>query len=130
MEIGDFAFVVETGKSFDQAVVSVLKAVEQKNWALFGVYDMRERLAAKGFEQRPLKVIEICSGKHASKFLEKNRLVSLCMPCKVNVIEQEGGKVKIAVMKPTAISLFFPEVGKEEAEQAEKDLMEIVESAR
>lgn len=128
MNVSDFAHVVETNKSFDEAVVSVLKAVEQKGWALFQIYDIKERLAAKGFEQKPLKIIEICSGKYANQFLNKNRLISLCMPCKINVLE-ENGKVKIVGMKPTMISQFFPEVNKKEAEEAEKDVIEIVNNA-
>src|SRR3989338_5992111 len=111
MRVEDFAYIVETKKGFDQAVVSVLKAVEQKGWALFQIYDIKERLAAKGFAQAPLKIIEICSGKHANQFLSKNRLISLCMPCKINVLE-ENGKVLIAGMKPTMISQFFPEINK------------------
>ncbi len=75
MRTEDFAYVVTTRKSFDDAVVAVLKAVDQKGWALFGVYDVRERLAAKGFGQEPLKIIEVCSAKHASRFLEKNKLI-------------------------------------------------------
>ena len=129
MNINNFAYIVETEKSFDDAVVSVLRAVEQKGWSLFNIYDVKERLAAKGFEQKPLKIIEICSGKHANNFLNKNRLISLCMPCKINVLE-ENGKVKIAGMKPTMISQFFPEVSKEEAEEVEKDIKEIVDVAR
>jgi len=129
MKIQDFAYIAETEKSFDEAVVSVLKAVEQKGWVLFQVYDVKERLAAKGFEQKPLKIIEICSGKHANQFLNKNRLTSLCMPCKINVME-ENGKIKIAGMKPTMISQFFPEVSRKEAEEAEKDIKEMVDNAR
>ncbi|MBI4149622.1 DUF302 domain-containing protein [Candidatus Woesearchaeota archaeon] len=129
MNTDDFAYIVETKKSFDDAVVSVLQAVEQKGWTLFQVYDIRERLAAKGFSQKPLKIIEICSGKHAHQFLSKNRLISLCMPCKINVLE-ENETVKIAGMKPTMISQLFPEVGRKEAEQAEKDVMEMVDNAR
>ena len=129
MIIEDFAYIVETEKNFDEAVISVLKAVEQKGWALFQIYDVKERLAAKGFEQNPLKIIEICSGKHANQFLNKNRLISLCMPCKINVLE-ENGKVKIIGMKPTMISHFFPEVSKEESEEVEKDVKEIVDNAR
>src|SRR3989338_5944411 len=110
MKQEDFAYIVETKKSFDEAVVSVLKAVEQKDWALF-------------------QIIEICSGKHANQFLKKNRLISLCMPCKINVLEEDG-KVKIAGMKPTMISEFFPEVSKEEAEEVERDVKEIVDNAR
>src|SRR3989344_5721780 len=129
MKIEDFAYIVETKKNFGDAVVSVLKAVEQKGWALFQIYDVKERLAAKGFEQKPLKIIEICSGKHANNFLNKNRLISLCMPCKINVLE-EGGRVKIVGMKPTIISQFFPEVSKEEAEWVEMDIKEIVDSSK
>ena len=129
MKIEDFAYVVETEKSFEDAIVSVLKAVEQKGWALFQVYDIKERLAAKGFSQKPLKIIEICSGKYANQFLNKNRLISLCMPCKINVLE-ENEKVKIVGMKPTIISQFFSEVNRKEAEQVEKDVIEIVDNAR
>ena len=129
MKIEDFAYTVETKKSFDEAVVSVLKAVEQKGWALFQIYDVKERLAAKGFEQKPLKIIEICSGKYANQFLNKNKLISLCMPCKINVLEDEG-KVKIIGMKPTIISQFFPKISRQEVEVVEKDIKEIVDEAR
>ena len=125
----DFAYIAETNKKFDDAVVSVLKAVERKGWALFQIYDVKERLAARGFKQKPLKIIEICSGKHANNFLNKNRMVSLCMPCKINVLEEDG-KIQIAGMKPTMISQFFPEVSKNEAEEVEKEIIEIVDNAK
>lgn len=129
MNIEDFAYIVETKKSFEEAVVSVLKAVEEKGWTLFQIYDIKERLAAKGFQQNSLKIIEICSGKYANQFLNKNRLISLCMPCKINVLE-ENEKVKIVGMKPTMISQFFPEVTKKEAEEVEKDVIEMVNNAK
>ena len=129
MDIRDFAYIVETEKNFDDAVVSVLKAVEQKGWSLFQVYDVKERLAAKGFNQKPLKIIEMCSAKYANQFLNKNRLISLCMPCKVNVVDDEG-RVKIIGMKPTMISQFFPEVEEEDAREAEKDIIDIIEMAK
>ena len=129
MKIEDFAYIVETEKSFDEAVVSVLKAVEQKGWALFQIYDIKERLAAKGFEQEPLKIIEICSGKHANNFLNKNRLISLCMPCKINVLE-DNEKVKIIGMKPAIISQLFPEVSREEVEEIEKEIKEMINKAK
>lgn len=125
----DFAYVVETEKNFDEAVVSVLKAVEQKSWSLFQIYDVKERLAAKGFKHNSLKIIEICSAKHANNFLNKNKLISLCMPCKINVFE-ENGKVKIAGMNPKIISQFFPEINKGEAEEVEKDIKGIVDNSK
>jgi|SRR3989344_6473583 len=129
MNVEDFAYIVETGKGFDDAVISVLKAVEQRGWTIFQIYDVKERLAVKGFSQSPLKIIEICSGKHANNFLNKNKLISLCMPCKINVLEANG-KVKIAGMNPLLISEFFPEVSRKEAEEAEKDIKEIIDNAK
>ena len=87
MKTEDFAYIVETEKSFDEAVISVRKAVEGKGLAIFQVYDYREILAVKGFKQMPLKIIEICSGKYANQFLNKNRFTSLSMPCKINILK-------------------------------------------
>src|SRR3990167_1975926 len=129
MKIEDFAYIVETEKGFDEAVVSVRKAVENKGWAIFQVYDYKEILAVKGFKQKPLKIIEICSGKYANQFLNKNKLTSLCMPCKINVLE-ENGKVKIIGMNPTIISQFFPEISQEEAMEAEKAIKEIIDNSK
>ena len=129
MEIEDFAYIVETEKSFDEAVISVLKAVEARGWNLFSIYDIRERLAAKGFEQEPLKIIEVCSGKYANDFLNKNKLISLCMPCKINVFE-ENGKIKIAGMKPTIVSEIFKEVKKEEVEEIANVIKEIINNSK
>ena len=129
MKTEDFAYIVETEKSFDEAVVSVRRAVENKGWAIFQVYDYKEILAVKGFKQNPLKIIEICSGKYASQFLNRNKLTSLCMPCKINVFE-EGKKVKIIGMKPAIMSQFFPEIIRQEAEEVEKDIIEIIDNAK
>ncbi len=129
MKTEEFVYAVETEKNFDDAVVSVLKSVEKKGWTIFQIYDIKERLAAKGFEQKPLKIIEMCSGKHANKLLNKNRLASICMPCKINVI-QDKDAVKIVAMKPTMISNFFHEITGEEVEEIERDVKEIVDFAK
>src|SRR3989338_7808203 len=129
MRIEDFVYIVETGKSFDEAVVSVRRSVENKGWAIFQVYDYKEILTVKGFDQKPLKIIEICSGKYANQFLNKNKLTSLCMPCKINVLEEDE-KVKIIGMNPAIISQFFPEVSQEESMEVEKDIKEIINNAK
>ena len=97
MEIEDFAYVVETEKSFDEAVVSVLREVESLGWTLFNVYDIRERLAVKGFEQKPLKIIEICSGKHANNFLNKMKINCLIQNLRdaVQIAERNTSKNQI-----------------------------------
>ena len=129
MKIGDFAYIVETKKNFEEACISILKSVEKKGWSVFSIYDLRERLAAKGYDHNKMKIIEICSAKYADKFLKKNSLVSLCMPCKINVIE-DNSFVKIVGMKPSMLSLFFTEIHPEESVEVEAELKEIVDNAK
>ena len=129
MKPEEFSYAVETEKSFDDAVIAVLKAAEQRGWALFQIYDIKERMAAKGFEHHPLKIIELCAAKHANQLLKQNRLVSLCMPCKINVF-QENTAVRIVTMKPTMMTQFFPEINPEDAKIIEKDVIAIVDGAR
>lgn len=129
MRTEDFVYITETEKDFNEAVIYVLKAIEQKGWTIFQIYDIKERLAAKGFEQEPLKIIEICSGKYANQFLNKNKLISLCMPCKINVLEEDG-KVKIIGMRPKIISQFFSDINEDETEEIEKDITEIIDNSK
>ena len=76
MKIENFTYVVETKKDFDESVISVLRTIEKKGWTVFQVYDLKERLEAKGFIQDRLKIIEICSAKHANSLLNINKIFS------------------------------------------------------
>lgn len=130
MQAEDVEYVVETDKNFDDVVVDILKAIEQKGWAVFQIYDIRERLRAKGFEShKPLKVIEFCSGKYANHFLSKNRLSSMFLPCRINVLQEEN-KVRIVGFNPIVISKLFPEVDKQIADEARKEVVGIIDSVR
>lgn len=129
MNIEDFLYIVETNKTFEESVISVLKSVDQKSWSLFQIYDIKERMAAKGFYQQKLKIIEICSAKYANELLNKSKFISLCMPCKINVIEQNN-KVFIAGMKPSMILQLFPDVTSKDVVQIERDVIEIVDNAK
>jgi len=51
------------------------------------------------------------------------------MPCKINVLE-ENGKVKIIRMELTMISKLFPEINKQEVEEIEKEIREIIDKVR
>ncbi|MFH2020669.1 MAG: DUF302 domain-containing protein [archaeon] len=126
--MNDIAIEVNTSKNFDEAVVSVLQSVDKQGWALFQIYDIKERLAAKGFEFERLKIIEICSAKHASRLLKKNKLASLCMPCKINVIETKG-KVTITGMNPLMITEIFPDITKQDVAAVEADIRMMVEGS-
>jgi uncharacterized protein (DUF302 family) len=128
MKMGAKLYSVETKKSFKDAVVGVLKAVEKQGWTVFQVYDMAERLSAKGFSHQPLKIIEICSGKHASRVLNKDISASICLPCRINVAEV-GGKTRIFAMLPSVLPEFFENVQIEDISEAERELREMIDNS-
>jgi uncharacterized protein (DUF302 family) len=128
MEMSEISYCKSTPKDFQDAVVSVLQQVEKKGWSVFGIYDLQERLAAKGFCHEEMKVVEICSAKHADKFLSRNRMAALCMPCRIAILRQDNA-VRIAGMRPAFLSQFFPEVAPDETVAAEADIRDIIDGA-
>ncbi|GBC75974.1 hypothetical protein HRbin07_00166 [bacterium HR07] len=109
--MSSFVYVVETGKSFQEAVIAVRKAAEAHKWGILGDYDFSEILAAKGFPQAEhVKSLDICAPAHANALMGAERLTGLCMPCSVLVFTEKG-KTKIAAMRPGAVMpQLFPEV--------------------
>jgi len=126
--MNDFLYVKESRKSFDDIVIALLRSIEKKSWALFQIYDIKERLAAKGFAHGRTKVIELCSAKHASRALAKNPAASACMPCRISVFE-ENGKPFVAAMNPSAMAKILDGIREEDVKEAEKEIIEIVEEA-
>ncbi|MEK6979364.1 MAG: DUF302 domain-containing protein [Candidatus Micrarchaeota archaeon] len=128
MDETDFIFSKITEKLFDDAVVSVMKNIEKKSWAIFAVYDIRERLAAKGFSHGNMKIIEFCSAKNADMVLTKNPFISICMPCRISVFETDG-KTIISSMKPLAMGSFFKGIEKTDIEEVDIGIKEIIDNA-
>lgn len=129
MEERDFLLVEKTNKGFDQAVVSLLQAIEKKGWTIFGVYDIKERLASKGFKQEMLKIVEFCNAKAADSLLSQNRLVSACMPCRVAVMQEKNG-VKLVAMRPAAMTRLFQGIDTATAETIDADIRQILQDAQ
>ncbi len=123
----EMLYVRTTEKSFQEAVVAVMHSLEQHKWALFQVYDIAERLAAKGFLQKPLKILEFCSASHAHQLLQQNRLLAVCMPCRIAVLQEE--KVTIAAFRPVFLGTFFPELDRESLESMEAGMRAVIDAS-
>ena len=92
-------------------------------------YPSTATLAEKGFPREPLKVIEICNAKYASRVLDKDVKIALMLPCPICVYV-EGGKTHISTLLPSSIADFFPQAGIEGlASEVEKIVLKIVEEA-
>ncbi|HEY5595923.1 MAG TPA: DUF302 domain-containing protein [Candidatus Bipolaricaulota bacterium] len=109
MAIENFSYVVETKKSFKDALIAVRKQAESRKWGVLGDYDFSEILSSKGFPQaEQAKSLDLCSPSHANQVMAAEKLAALCMPCSVLVFTDQG-KTKIAAVKPgVMLPLLFP----------------------
>src|SRR3989344_9313914 len=103
----EFDYTITTIKTFDEAVQNTQDEIVKAGMRVLYVHDVQKTLAEKGFAREPFKIIEFCSAKYASKFLEEDVKIGLCMPCKINVYVHDGGTY-ISGMRPVILPQFFP----------------------
>ena len=122
----NLAYTVPTIKSFDEAVAAVEQNTALHGFRVLHVHDIAAALAEKGFSHEPIKIIEICNARYASKVLERDITAAVMLPCPIVVYRQEG-QTHISSMIPSAIAGFFPGKSLEfVAEQVELAVLAIV----
>ena len=123
-------YSVTTTKSFEEAVKSVGEQTEANGFRVLYVHDVQETLAEKNFKIQPLKILEVCNAKFASNALDIDLVVSLLMPCKINVYSEKR-KIIISTIRPTSLATIF---NKQElrsfAEDVEKVLISIIDQSK
>jgi uncharacterized protein (DUF302 family) len=124
-----FEQTVTTDKSFDEAVSAIEQKAVENGFRVLQTHDIAATLTEKGFPRQPLKVIEICNAKYASKVLEKDVKISLMLPCPISVYVKDG-KTHISTMLPSSIAQFFPHAGIEGiAVEVESIVLKIIKDA-
>lgn len=103
----DFDYTVTTNKSFDEAVKAVEEETKHAGFRVLYIHDVAATLKEKGYEIKPLKIIEICSARSAYTILQADIKIGLCLPCKINVYIN-GDQTYISGMRPVVLSQFFP----------------------
>ncbi len=104
----NLAYVVESGRSFDELVEDVQKKIAENGFRVLYVHDVQKTLQDKGFTFPGYKIIELCNAKFANTVLQADMNIGLMIPCKINVYEREGKRFVVGML-PTLISEFFPE---------------------
>ena len=125
-------YITETGKDFETAAKHLEEAVKRHKYGVLHIHDLQKTLKEKGidFPQR-VRIFEVCNPQRAVRVLTVHMPVNLALPCRISVFE-DGGKVKIGMIKPTFLLSVFPdwEKMKGEAEEVEQDTIRIIEDAR
>ncbi|MDP2684348.1 MAG: DUF302 domain-containing protein [bacterium] len=126
----EFDYTIITKNNFDSAVDSVQNEIVKAGMRVLHVHDVQKTLAEKGFQKKPFKIVEFCSAKYASEFLEADIKIGLCLPCKINVYEKEN-EIFISGMRPIILSQLFSDVDLgEKPKEIDKIIQSIINCAK
>ncbi len=93
-------YIVESGKSFDQASADLDAAVKRHGFGVLHVHDIGNTLRGKGVAfDRECKVFEVCNPVQAAKVLSTDMRLNMALPCRISVYT-ENGKTWIGLIKP------------------------------
>ena len=93
-------YIVETGKSFDQASADLEAAVKRHDFGVLHVHDLGSTLRSKGiaFDEQ-CKVFEVCNPGQAAKVLAADMRLNMALPCRISVFTEKG-QTKIGLITP------------------------------
>jgi uncharacterized protein (DUF302 family) len=122
--------IVESTKPLARVVADLEQAVTRHKFGVLGVHDLKAKMAEKGVPfDRECRIFEVCNPHQAKRVLETNLEVSTALPCRISVYE-EGGKVKLATIRPTAlIGLYGTVELRSVAEEVEDTMLTIMAEA-
>lgn len=93
---------------FDETVSAVERSARHQGFTVLRSHDIQSALAAKGFDISPLVIVELGPDEGA------DALVSLLLPIRLNVYEEDGA-VMVAALRPSLFREVFPEHDLEDA---------------
>lgn len=119
----DYAYKRVATREFSRTLADVERSVQRAGFIVEHSYDIGAALAAKGFPIRPLVIFEIAPAE------DVDDLVTLIMPCRINVFEEEG-TVTVSALRPSVFIAVFPEHDLSAiAEEYERRIVGIVDGA-
>lgn len=127
-QIGDYALVVTTGKSFDDLISQVIANLKQEGFGILTTIDVKATLKEKlGADFKPYTILGACNPPLAHQALEADHLVGVFMPCNV-VIWDEGDHRVVAAMNPVIMGTIISHPSLQKlAEEAKKRLERALE---
>jgi uncharacterized protein (DUF302 family) len=122
--------IVESRKSVELVATDLAEAVVRNKFGVLGIHNLKETMAKKGVDFGPdCRIFEVCNPHQAKKVLEANLEISTALPCRISVYE-EGGRTKLATIKPTAMINLYPNPElKSVAAEVESTLLKIMSEA-
>jgi uncharacterized protein (DUF302 family) len=123
-------YVQEANRPIAEVASKLEAAASANQFGVLGVHDLKQKMNAKGVEfDTECLIFEVCNPGKAKTVLQSNMAISTVLPCRISVYE-EAGKVKVAMLKPTAMLGLFdqPELANM-AREVEETMERIIAAA-
>jgi uncharacterized protein (DUF302 family) len=98
---------LSTDKTVTDAAAALQAAVQDNQFGVMQVHNLKETMAKKGVEfAHECLIFEVCQPQQAKKVLDENMSVSTALPCRISIYEEDG-KTILATLKPTTLLAMF-----------------------
>ncbi|MGB3311354.1 MAG: DUF302 domain-containing protein [Nodosilinea sp.] len=125
-------YIVESQKSFSQAVTDLEVAVAHHGFGVLHIHDLGTTLRTKGivFEEE-CKIFEVCNPEQAAKVLDTDMRLNMALPCRISVFTEKGA-TKIGMIKPAQmLSSLSQDVALEQvAKEVEEKSIQMIDEAK
>ena len=90
-------YIEKSSKSVQEVVESIKNTVGDYKFGVLHIHNVKNTLNTKGFDfDRECQILDICNPSIAQNFLNNDMSLSVIMPCKISVYE-DNGETKIAM---------------------------------
>ena len=125
-------YVVETGKSFEQAAMDLEAAVKRHAFGVLHVHDLGATLRSKGVDfPEQCKIFEVCNPMQAARVLSADMRLNMALPCRISVFTEQG-RTKIGLIRPAKMiaSLSRDPALIQVADEVERKTIQMIDEAK
>lgn len=111
--IGEIVEKHETSASFDKVIEKLEKVVQENNFSVVGIHDLKDTYERKNLEvDFDYKIVQICNAQKSHGALtDMSHDLGIMMPKSIVVSRKDGiTTLRFMKMKPWMVSLMFPDI--------------------
>ncbi len=84
-------YIEKSNKSVEEVVKTFEEKISDFKFGILHIHNVKETLKSKGVEfEKQCQILDICNPNYAKEFLSEDMTMSVVMPCKITVYDDNG----------------------------------------